>query len=100
MTAVLLSGRGRSDGQVQGQGGFTGTAFLADDGDGFHRRSLHNINPANVQACNLSILQACNLSILQACNLSILHGFRIDTSRTTLDRAERVREKTGKKAGS
>ena len=88
----VLSERGRSDGQVQGQGGFSGAAFLADDGDGFHRRSLHNIKSANVQACNLSILQACNLSIL--------HGFRIDTSRTTLARSVARQRKDGQKAGS
>ena len=37
----VLTGSGRSDGEVQGQGGLSGAAFLADDGDGFHERIVN-----------------------------------------------------------
>lgn len=38
-----LPGSGGSDGEVQGEGGFPGATFLADDGDGLHRRSLQDV---------------------------------------------------------
>ena len=44
----VAAGRGGSDGQVQGEGGFSRAPFLADDGDGFHRLIVHTFTCAHV----------------------------------------------------
>ena len=51
----VVSGSGRNDGQVKSEVGFSGDAFPADEGDGFHRRPLHNVksaSPASLHTIN------------------------------------------------
>ena len=51
----VAPGLGGSDGQVQGQGGFPGTAFLADDGNGFHERIVNVCTSAIVHEITICV---------------------------------------------
>ena len=59
MTAVFCPEEAEATARCKARVGFSGAAFLADDGDGFHRGSLQNIKPAIVQACKRAYFQFC-----------------------------------------
>lgn len=50
----VVSVSGRSDGEVQGKGSFSGFSLLAVENDGFHERIVHTFTCAQAQECTSS----------------------------------------------